>query len=91
MRDYKLIINCEYVNETGILVNHVLKADTARKPQVYDKFMFVSKQHFKPIVIEIRDIVEVAMLPGMHVVCDGEEVDEADNIKETFYSFLIED
>ncbi|ACU61069.1 DUF5952 family protein [Chitinophaga pinensis] len=90
MEKYTLTINCEFINEVGILVNHTLKADAFTKPQIEDKYMFISKHHFKPIVIRIQQVIDY-LLSGTEVICSGEEVDELDNIREAFYArFTIE-
>ena len=88
MGNYALTINCEFLNETGILVNHTLKTVVHARPHVADKYMFVAPQHFKPIVIRIMHIGKA----GRQLLCDGEEVDETDGIKETFdnTTFLID-
>jgi hypothetical protein len=90
MEKYTLTINCEFINEAGILVNHTLKADASVKPRIEDKYMFISKHHFKPIVIRIQQVIDY-LLSGTEVICSGEEVDELDNIREVFYArFTIE-
>ncbi|ASZ12878.1 hypothetical protein KTO58_09975 [Chitinophaga pendula] len=94
MEKLTLTINCEFINEVGILVNHTLKADACTTPEIADKYMFISKNHFKPIVIRILNIVQAAFSPSAtaELICDGEEVDELDNIKEAFcYSRFIID
>ncbi|MBW8688281.1 DUF5952 family protein [Chitinophaga rhizophila] len=85
MEKYTLTINCEFINEVGILVSHTLRADAHTKPQIEDKYMFISRHHFKPIVIRIQQILDY-LLPDTEVICHGEEVDEFDNIREAFYS-----
>lgn len=93
MRNYALTINCEFLNEAGILVNHTVKAVAHAQPHIADKYMFVAPQHFKPIVIRIMHIDKTGRRkPGIELHCDGEEVDETDDIKETFdnTTFLID-
>lgn len=81
MNRYTLTINCEFLNETGILVSHTLKTIANTLPRVADNYMFVANQHFKPIVIRIMKVVS----PDTDLdalICDGEEVDDADSIRE---------
>jgi hypothetical protein len=81
MKKYTLTINCEFLNETGILVEHTLKTFVSTLPRVADNYMFIANQHFKPIVIRIMKVVS----PDTDLealICDGEEVDDTDNIRE---------
>lgn len=81
MTKYTLTINCEFLNETGILVAHTLKTFVDKLPRVADNYMFVANQHFKPIVIRILKVVSPET-DLQDLVCYGEEVDDADNIRE---------
>lgn len=86
MKKYTLTIICEFLNEMGVLVNHTLKTEAVMAPQLEDKFMFISKYHFKPIVIRIKQVINtLTETPYEELVCAGEEVDELNNIKEVFY------
>lgn len=81
MTKYTLTIKCEFLNEAGILVAHTLKTFVNTLPRVADNYMFVANQHFKPIVIRIMKVVS----PDTDLealICDGEEVDDADDIRE---------
>lgn len=81
MYKYALTIKCEFLNEAGILVAHTLKTCANTLPRVADNYMFVVNQHFKPIVIRIMKVIS----PDTDLevlICDGEEVDDVDNIRE---------
>lgn len=81
MNKYTLTIKCEFLNEAGILVAHTLKTIVDKLPRVADNYMFVANQHFKPIVIRIMKVVSPDT-DLQDLLCDGEEVDDMDNIRE---------
>ncbi|GAA0553559.1 DUF5952 family protein [Chitinophaga japonensis] len=81
MKQYTVTINCEFLNEAGILVGHTLKTIVHTLPRVADKYMFMANQHFKPIVIRIMSIVDPETDLQV-LICNGEEVDDVDDITE---------
>ncbi|NSL86233.1 hypothetical protein ECE50_005300 [Chitinophaga sp. Mgbs1] len=90
MQAYTLTINCEVMNEMGVLVSHTLKTEAHLPPQPEDKFMFISRNYFKPIIIRIERILSsVTGNPFSEQVCLGEEIDEPYDIKEAFYGTWI--
>ncbi|WP_217606002.1 DUF5952 family protein [Chitinophaga sp. GbtcB8] len=81
MNTYTITINCELLNETGILVARTLKTIVNTLPRVTDKYMFVASQHFKPIVVQLKKVIDLDT--GLPVfICSGEEVDDTEGIKE---------
>jgi hypothetical protein len=81
MYKYTLTIKCEFLNEAGILVARTLKTFVSTLPRVADNYVFLANQHCKPIVIRIMKVIcpdtDLEVL-----ICDGEEVDDVDNIRE---------
>ena len=78
------------MNEIGVLVSHTLKTEARLPPQPQDKFMFISKDYFKPIIIRIERITSSSAGSSFHEqVCLGEEVDEPYDIKEAFYGTWV--
>jgi hypothetical protein len=81
MYKYALTIKCEFLNEVGILVARTLKTATNTLPRVADNYVFLANRHCKPIVIRIMKVISPDT--DMEVlICDGEEVDDVDNIRE---------
>jgi hypothetical protein len=81
MYKYALTIKCECLNETGILVARTLKTFSSTLPRVADNYVFIAEPHCKPTVIRILKVIS----PDTDLealVCEGEEVDDADNIRE---------
>jgi hypothetical protein len=81
MYKYALTIKCEFLNETGILVARTLKTFANTFPRVADNYVFLASQHCKPIAIRIMKVIS----PDTDLevlLCDGEEVDDVDNIRE---------
>lgn len=91
MYKYALTIKCEFLNEAGILVPHTLKTSASTLPRVADNYVFLANRNCKPIVIRILKVVcpdtDLAVL-----ICDGEEVDDVDNIREVIeHSAIVVD
>jgi|GEM_PF-1229702 hypothetical protein len=81
MYKYTLTIKCECLNEAGILVARTLKTAASTLPRVADNYVFLVNRHCKPIVIRIMKVISPDT--DMEVlICDGEEVDDVDNIRE---------
>lgn len=81
MNRYTITINCELLNETGILVARTLKTIVNALPRVTDKYMFVASQHVRPIVVQLKKVIDLDT--GLPVfICSGEEVDDTEGIKE---------
>lgn len=78
------------MNEMGVLVSHTLKTEAHLPPQPKDKFMFISRDYFKPIIIRIERIMSLSAGNAFpEQVCLGEEVDEPYDIKEAFYDSWV--
>lgn len=81
MYKYALTIKCEFLNEAGILVARTLKTTASTLPRVADNYVFLVNRHCKPIVIRIMKVISPDT--DMEVlICEGEEVDDVDNIRE---------
>ena len=78
------------MNEIGVLVSHTLKTEAHLPPQPQDKFMFISRDYFKPIIIRIERITSSSAGSSFpEQVSLGEEVDEPYDIKEAFYGTWV--